>query len=70
MSKNDTVTKRLAKKALKPEIQKKPVGRIKTSIYVEADIWEAFRAVTAYPRGRTSDIIEDFMKDYLAIHKK
>jgi hypothetical protein len=70
MSKNDTISKKLAKKAIKPETPKELQKRIKTSIYINSDLWDNFRAITAYPRGRTSEILEDFIGEYLKLNSK
>lgn len=70
MSKNDTVTKNLARKAIRAVKQQEVRERTKTSIYVELELWESFRAITAYPRGRTSEILEDFMREYIKLNPK
>ena len=70
MNKNDTFTKKIAKGAPKPVKQIAPPEREKTSIYIDSKLWVDFRSITAYPRGRTSEILENFIKEYVKLNAK
>ena len=67
MSKNDTVAK-LAQKAITPD-STKSIKRVKSSIYVSKNVWRDFKSLTKLPRGRTSEILEEFMAEYVRLYK-
>ena len=69
MTKNEI--KKLSKKISAPN--KRPAAKkemLKTSLYLNQAIWSEFRTLTAEPRGQTSKVLEEFMSEYLKIHKK
>ena len=68
MAKNNTVS-RIVKNALKPE-SNKAIKRAKSSIYVEASVWRQFKKLTKHPRGRTSELLEQFMAEYVRLYSE